>query len=115
MSLLTGQDVLKLHVAQLRLALGNQVADDEVARAPLDDHLRQVSRLRRRLVLFRLGNRDRNFTVTLALCLTRSHRNIVHQGWRGIRDHRWVVHRPDSAARGDTSGANQDDQQRQRK
>jgi hypothetical protein len=85
MSILTGKDVLKLHVAQLRLALGNQVADDEVASAPLDDQLRQVSRLRRRLVLFRLGNGHRNFTVTLALCLAPSYRNIVQQGcWSGF-------------------------------
>jgi hypothetical protein len=36
-------------------------------------------------VLFRLGNGHRNFTVTLALCLARSHRNIVQQGcWSGI-------------------------------
>ena len=79
MPTLTDKGVVQIHVAQLRLALGNQVADDEVARAAFDDQLRQVSSLRRRLALFRLGDGHRNFTVTLALCLARSHRDIAQR------------------------------------
>ena len=112
----------KLHVTQL--APGPRQPRSRMTRsrgARLDDHLRQVSRLRAALlVLFRALQRQQppeRFTVTLSsrtpAC---SHRNIVHRGcWGGICDQRWVVHRLDSAARGGTSGANQDDQQRCRK
>src|SRR6185437_6757348 len=104
------------HVAQLRLALGNQVADDKVALAPLHDQLRQVVSLGWRLALLRLGDGRRNLGLTLVFGFARGHREVPYIGrGGGIRDHRWVVRRLDAAARGGTRRAEQEGQERQRR
>ena len=80
---LTDEDVLQFYVAQLRLALSNQVADDEVALATLHDQLRQVLSLGWRLALLRLGDGRRNLGLTLLFGFARGHRAVLHRG-RGV-------------------------------
>jgi len=65
MSILTGKDVLK--VCTSRSCAWPSATKSRMTRSrvrPLTINSGQVSRLRRRLVLFRLGNGHRNFTVT---------------------------------------------------
>src|SRR6202021_1795197 len=109
---LTGEDVLQFYVAQLRLAFGNQVADDEVTLAPLHDQLRQALSVGWRLALLRLGDGRRNLGLTLLFGFARGHREVLHNGrGGGIRDQRWVVRRLDAAARGGARGAEQEGQE----
>ncbi len=113
---LTGEGVLQFYVAQLRLALGNQVADDEVALATLHDQLRQVLSPGWRLALLRLGDGRRNLGLTLVFGFARGQWEVLHIGrGGGFRDQRWVVRCLDAAARGGARGAEQEGQERQRR
>src|ERR1700678_138662 len=111
---LTGEDVLQFSVAQLRLALGNQVADDDVALPTLHDQLRQALSLGWRLALLRLGDGRRNLGLTLVFGLVRGHREVLHNGrGGGFRDQRWVVSCLGATARGGARGDEQEGQERQ--
>ncbi len=113
---LTHEGVLQFHVAQLLLALGNQVADDEVALPALNDQFRQVPRPRWRHTLLRICDSRRNLALTLLFGFARGHWPVLREGRRGARHgQRRVVRRLQTAARGSACGTEEEGHERQRR